>query len=111
MKDSAPGDDELIIGCLRAAGEIGKEQVVQIIQRLCITDPHEGEPILHQVTGFRLYKKGDMSDMKSWRTLWLINTIERLLGRILSSRLQGHGEEYDIFGDTQFGFRGKHSTL
>ena len=53
MKDSAPGDEEITVGCLRASGDTGKELMVRTIQRLWTTDPHEWEAALHQATGFR----------------------------------------------------------
>ena len=66
---------------------------------------------MHSATGFRLYKKGDKKELNNWRTRWLINVVVRLLGKVISARLQQHAEHNGIFGATQYGFRAGHSTL
>ena len=77
------------------------EEIIRLTRHLWDTPPDKWESILHEAQGFKIFKKGDKSDLSNYRFLWLIQVVSRLIAKIMASRLAQHAEEHDIFGNTQ----------
>jgi retron-type reverse transcriptase len=57
-----------------------------------------------------IFKKGDRSLMSNYRPISLLNTISKILEKIIDSRVRNFLDKYNLIYDYQFGFRQHHST-
>lgn len=111
MKDSAAGNDEVTTRMLKSLRQEGKRQLHLAVVELWTLGPARWPAEVSEVFGFRLYKKGDRAQGSNYRTLWLINTIVRIIGRIISTRLQEFAESRELLPQTQWGFRPGRSIM
>ena len=108
----APGPDQVTALMLRSAGPRARWQTRLLVHRLWLTPPNAWESVVKEVLGTPLYKgSGDRRDLDTYRFIMLINVISRLLGRIVSSRIQTWAESRNLFGDRQWGFRRNRSVV
>ena len=57
-----------------------------------------------------IHKKGDPLDISNYRPISLLSSISKVLEKIIHKRTIRFLKNLDIFSDSQFGFRQKHST-
>ena len=57
-----------------------------------------------------IHKKGDPLDISNYRPISLLSSISKLLEKIIHKRTIRFLKNFNIFSDSQFGFREKHST-
>ena len=57
-----------------------------------------------------IFKKGSRLVASNYRPISLLSNINKLLEKLMHSRLTKYLEDYECFYDLQFGFRNKHST-
>ena len=58
-----------------------------------------------------LFKKGDHLEASNYRPISLLSSISKILEKLIFSRTMDFLKAYDIFTNSQFGFRQKHSTI
>ena len=58
-----------------------------------------------------VHKKNDIDDVNNYRGITLVSCFSKLFTSILNKRLNTWAENYNICGDTQFGFRKGKSTV
>ncbi|KAJ1601139.1 hypothetical protein NDA14_007466 [Ustilago hordei] len=107
VDDSAPGMDGVTYPLLRTLGEPALERLCAMGNALLRGHSlPDGEPNLR---GVMLPKKGDLSQLKNYRPLSIAAVAFRILGGVVSSRLQAAAQE--VIASTQTGFiLGRHSA-
>jgi hypothetical protein len=58
-----------------------------------------------------VFKQGSDLCVNNYRPISLLSVFNRILEKLMFSRLMDHIDKYDILYQKQFGFRSKHSTL
>ena len=58
-----------------------------------------------------LHIKGTINDVNNYRGITLLSTMGKLFTRILNNRLSDWAESYNVYIETQVGFRAKMSTV
>lgn len=58
-----------------------------------------------------IFKKGDMKSPGNYRPISLLNSISKILEKLVHKRLYSYLQDFNILHDHQFGFRKRHSTL
>ena len=107
-KNSKPGPDELPIKIFKN----NIETLSPILVHLFNMSLDQGIfPTVHK-TGkiFPLYKSKEMEDIKNYRPVCLLNTVGKLLEKIVSSRMISYLEENNILINNQFAYRKGKST-
>lgn len=57
-----------------------------------------------------IHKAGDRGSVSNYRPIAILTTLSKIFERILKNRLTKYFEEYNLFSDTQYGFRAGRST-
>ena len=65
---------------------------------------------LKEATIIPIFKKGDELEVNNYRPISLINSISKLLEKIVEKQLRKHLESNKLLYKCQFGFRNQHST-
>jgi len=58
-----------------------------------------------------VFKKGDKTEPRNYRSISLLTVIDKILEEIMCSRLCEYLQKYKILYEFQFGFRKHHSTV
>ena len=58
-----------------------------------------------------LFKKGDKLDPSNYRPISLLSTLSKILEKIIFKRTMNFLKNHNVFTNSQFGFRQKHSTI
>ena len=68
------------------------------------------------VTAFRhakvvpIHKKGDVQNLNNYRPISLLSSFSKILEKIVYRRLYSFFDRFNLFSNSQFGFRRGHST-
>ncbi|CAK0880460.1 unnamed protein product [Prorocentrum cordatum] len=98
MRDSAPGDDEVSIGMIRAASARVQEQ------------DQFGETPFRGLQILLFKKKGLRTDLNNYRGICLLSVLSRILAKTVATRLARWAEEAGVHSNTQWGNRKYRST-
>ena len=58
-----------------------------------------------------LFKKGDKLDPSNYRPISLLSTLSKILEKLIFKRTMNFFNTHNVFTNSQFGFRQKHSTI
>ena len=109
---TAPGISGLKSETLKFSGEEFAKAVLVVITAFWCKE-HGGQSIeipdsLIQAKVFMIPKKGDLTDPKNWRSIFTLETLGKILAKLVVNRLEPLVDA--ALGDTQFGFRKQMST-
>ena len=68
------------------------------------------------ITAFRhakvvpIHKKGDVQNLNNYRPISLLSSLSKILEKIVYKRLYSFFDRFNLFSNSQFGFRRGHST-
>ena len=110
MKDSAPGEDGIRLGCIKKASKEIQNAVVLKVKNMWNTPANTWEESLKVGAIIPLFKKGDKSDPNNNRGICLLPMLSRVLGRILATRIRIWAEEMNLLDENEAGFRKGRST-
>ena len=57
-----------------------------------------------------IYKKGDVQNLNNYRPITLLSSFLKILEKIVCRRLYSFFDRFNLFSNSQFGFRRGHST-
>lgn len=109
---------------LKPKNSAGPDEIpTKIIKIAALTIPHVFQHIINQSlsTGFihqrcknailiPIHKKNDKLNMTNYRPISIINSISKILEKIVAQQLNEHLETNNLLYKLQFGFRKKHNT-
>lgn len=111
LRESAPGADQITTLMLRLSGELGLRVLTTLMQTLWTTPADQWHSSLHTGLGILLWKrKGQRSDVSTYRMIVLLSIGSRLLAKIIANRLRRHCEDLNLLPPFQWGFRPNRST-
>ena len=110
MRDSAPGEDGVRIGYIRAACREVKEKVVEMVRFMFRNRADRWEEGLKGGIIVPLFKKGNRQEVSNYRGVCLLAMGSRILARVLAKRLRWWAERLGLMDDNQAGFRRDRST-
>jgi exonuclease III len=107
----APGPDKIHNKYLKACVK-ELQTPLAILFTACMRHGHCPQAFKHSLTCvLRKPQKGDYTRLKSYRPIALLNTIGKLLEKVVAIRITDLAEEHNILPETQMGGRAKRSTL
>ena len=107
-KNTKPGPDNIPMAILKNNADF----LAPIVTYLCNLSLNTGIfPSVHKVgTIIPLYKSKERDELKNYRPICLLNSIGKLLEKVIASRLMHHLENNNILKDTQYAYRNGRST-
>jgi len=107
-RGKAPGSDGIVVECLSALTDDSDlcRSVLAIINRVWETGQVESE--WKSIVQIPIPKKGDLRSLDNWRPICLVNTVVKLMNRMIYNRLVPVVDS--VMRDNQFGFRPSRST-
>ena len=102
-KSATPGPDEIPMDVFKK----NVDKLSPIIAHLCNLSLSSGIfPSIHK-TGkiIPLYKSKDRDDIKNYRPICLLNSISKILEKVVSTRLLTHLNDNNILSDDQYAYR------
>eukprot|EP00959_Pyramimonas_sp_CCMP1952_P450914 9440787-Pyramimonas_sp.AAC.1 len=115
LRDSAPGDDEVTIGMIKAAGAPVVSEVCRLV-RLFWDTPHEhwvevlGQEPLRAVVILLFKNKGSRSDLDNYRGICLLSMLSRIVAKLAATRVSQWAEASGLHVREQWGNRKYRST-
>lgn len=106
--ESAPGCDKITTKFLKLA----KFSVVPIIchvVNLCF-DQGTFPVALKEAIITPVHKGGDKTDVNNYRPISVLNSISKILEKLINTRLISYFDKFNILSDSQYGFRREKST-
>jgi exonuclease III len=103
--NKAPGPDAIPNKALKAAQEWLAPRLVTVFNAALRNGYHPNEWKRSVTLTLRKPKKGDYTDPKSYRPIALLNTIGKLLERVIASRISQLAETNSLLPETQMGAR------
>lgn len=115
MRDSPPGDDEVTVGMLRAAGGAVQDWVGDIVARMSRTPPVQWVgafgPEPFRAIQILLYKnEAARGDLGNYRGICLISDLSRILAKVVQMRLAAWAEAAGVHPHEQWGNHSSSST-
>ena len=109
---TAAGISGLRSETLKLSGDDFAEAVLAVITAYWCKE-HGGQSVeipdsLIRAKVFMIPKKGDLTDPKNWRSIFTLETLGKILARLVVNRIEPLVDA--ALGDTQFGFRKQMST-
>ena len=100
-----------MIKTLRDAGNKTLSCVLDIIKRMHTSDPEIWERVVKTGLMIPLHKKRSWNELNNYRGVCLLSMANRILARIMATRVQQWIEDIKYMDDTQCGFRSGRSTV
>ena len=104
----ATGPDNIHIKTVKSIKEIISKILTHVIN-ICFTNGMYPEQ-LKTAKVIPIHKKNDPTDPSNYRPISLLSCMNKIIEKVIYSRLESFLTHYDFFYDYQFGFRNNHST-
>ena len=107
-KTTTPGPDQIPMSLYKK----NIEKLCPIVTHLCNLSLNAGTfPSMHKVGNIKpLYKKKNRDDITNYRPICLLNSVSKLLEKVVSIRLIRHLDQFDILSENQYAYRKGRST-
>lgn len=98
----ATGPDGILVDLYKSNATLWVPVITQIINASCKV---EFPPTCVESTIVPIFKKGDRQDPSCYRPISLLDSVAKVVGRIILECIQLWAEENNILSDLQYGFR------
>ena len=107
--DKAPGPDQIPNRVIKACLELLANHLAHLFTA-CLQIGHHPTPFKHSTTVVVRKPDKDYSLPEAYRPIALLNTLGKVLERIVAERISSAAEEHHLLPDSQMGARRKRST-